>query len=189
MRDDDLFSMDTGELDFDEELGIAPLVAAAAPMVMGMAQKLLGGIMGGKKEAPAASASGSADLSALIPLISNIPQLVRDQITDAMQLAQAAKATVNEAQAKIVGSVDAQFAPQINTILSTLRNNQLQTEATQEHRAIVAADAQKALVNESLANLQKQMGRMNAHLNARVRIKPGIIDILGGKDFLDSIGR
>ncbi len=74
-------------------------------------------------------------------LLATVPDIVRNQVMDALKTASVAQLADKAASDKninaIVSNVNSAFAPQMATVLKLLKVNRLQNQATQEHKAKV----------------------------------------------------
>lgn len=202
------------ELGFDFGKALGSIVKVAAPIAGGVIGGPIGasiggsisGALGGKpkpKPSPAQSttqasqetssipvSSVPSDNTALVSLVSTLPNIIREQVRAAIAETQAERGTIAQAQAKIASSVNEQFMPQINTILKSLALAQTQREVTSEHNSLVAEKNYKDNTTKSLNALNSQMADLRAHLNgAKIIRNKRVINILGGTDFLDSLNR
>jgi hypothetical protein len=201
MFNNDLSFEDNIEGFADEELGIAPLLAMAAPALISAGSSMLGGLFGGgKKQSAPAAAPVAAPIQAsssnpeILTLIASLPQTIREQVKQVITETQANRGTIEQANRNIAATVDAQFQPQIKAILQSLALAQTQREVTSEHNALVAEKEYKNNTTQSLAALNRQVANLHATLNnklsgAKVIRNKRVIDILGGNNFLDSLNR
>lgn len=127
----------------EDELGIAPLLAAAAPMAMDIAGNLLGGIMGGGKKAAApaaAAASPGVDIGAIrdvvSTLLSTLPPNIKADMRSVLQEAQASSVNREELARNIQSAVQ----PQLAAAIQALQTASIQREATSEHNRLVKED-------------------------------------------------
>jgi hypothetical protein len=181
----DYFSID----DVDDELGIAPLVAMAAPAVMGMAQNLLGGLLGGgkSKAAPAAAPAASAPASdngvnleairgVVQSLLAQLPPSIKADLRTTLQEIQASQSTREDLARNIKAAVE----PQLAAAIAGLQQAAIQREATSEHNRLVKEDERwegnkrvNTLILSKILELSMKLDEYNKK-NTRARAAMGL---------------
>ena len=165
----------------DDEMGIAPLIAAAAPMAIDMAKNLLGGLMGGKKggaapAAPAAPSGGGAlDIEAIRgvvqSLLATLPPSIKSDLRSVLREVQATSSNREELARNIQSAVE----PQLATAIAALQQATIQREATSEHNRLVKDDERwegnkrvNTLILSKILELSAKLEQYNQGNNRRM---------------------
>lgn len=168
------------------------LLSKATPIATGMAGTLLGGPAGGALGSSLGSAFGGDTASqiqdvlskagiapdiihsviqngktgaALNNLVTSVPKKVTKDVIASLQKSANKKAASAKAVNNIVTDVSKQFTPQLTAALGILKTNQIQQQATQEHKAIVKnnqRDTMRKNILDKLVALDKKVASMNA---------------------------
>lgn len=183
----------------DEELGFLPALLAAAPLI----STAVGGLMGGNKgkSSPAPSGGNATDILAPIlaaiqdaklsdiqvkdivkELIATVPPPIRNQVKASLEEFKRTGSDKKQTISNIVGSIDKQFAPQIDASLKILQESALQKVATNEHRIKVAEEnrwktnsSSQARILKRLDDLENRVVKKNIH-NANVATSFGVAE-------------
>ncbi len=188
------------------EMGIAPLIAAAIPMVTSLAGSLMkgGGGKDGKGPSPEAGqaqnildvltkavggdeSKGESSIKEVVAnIVRTIPSPVLKQVKEGISQLKKADAANKEGRTSLVKAIDAKFKPKVTALLAAVKAQQLQTQATDEHRRLKAQEnftkgTTNTLkeINARLCGIEKRLGRV-----AIVR-GDSRIDILGGRSILE----
>lgn len=168
--------------------------------VGGMAGNLAGGLLGGggksKSSAPSTQQIAPQVASQVASeTASNLPQMIREQVMQAVRDVQNERGSLADANARIAATVNSTFMPQINTMMKALALAQTQREVTSEHNSIMAEKAYKENTTRNLAILNRQLDAMRAFLkgrlggNAKIIRSRRAINILGGDDLMNKLGQ
>lgn len=189
----------------DKEVGVFPLIAAALPAVAGLAGSLLSKKSSKTGGAPpeAAQAQNVLDLltkavggdegtgentikEVVRNIVSTVPSPVLAQVKAAISELKNKEQAGKQKTVSLVNQIDAQFKPQVTALLASLKAQQVQTQATDEHRRLVADDSYKKRVIASLDDTSTRLNRIESRLNSSAIVKgPRRIQLLGGKAVLE----
>ncbi len=188
----------------DQEVGIFPLVAAAIPAVAGLAGSLLSKkSKSGKAPPEAAQAQNVLDLltkavggdegagensikEVVRNIVATVPSPVLAQVKAAISELKNKEQAGVQRTVSLVNKIDAQFKPQVTALLASLKAQQVQTQATDEHRRLVADDKYKRRVISSLDDTAGRLNRIESRLNRSAIVKGRKrIQLLGGREVLE----
>lgn len=189
----------------DKEVGFLPMLAAAVPMVAGLAGSLMSkkSSKSGQPPPEAAQAQGALDIltkalggnagegentikEVVRNIVATVPSPVMEQVKAAISELKNAEQAGKQKTVSLVNQIDQQFQPQITAMLAALKTQQLQTQATDEHKRIVADNDYKKRVVTTLDDLALRLHRMEKRFNRSAIVQgEGRIALLGGRGVLE----
>lgn len=188
-----------------KEMGIFPLIAAAIPAVAGLAGSLLSK-KSSKTGGPPPEAGQAQNVLDLLTkavggnegegentikevvrnIVATVPSPVMAQVKSAISELKNQEKAGEQKAVSLVNQIDAQFQPQITAMLAALKAQQNQTQATYEHKKIVADDAYKKRVVGTLDDLLTRLNRMEQRLKTSAVVQgESRIALLGGRGVLE----
>ena len=189
----------------DREMGFLPLLAAAIPMATSLAGSLLSrkSSKGGGPPPEAAQAQNVLDVltkaigadegagensikEVVRNIVATVPSPVVGQVKKAIhELKNAEKAGIQK-QVSLANTIDARFRPQITALLAGLQAQRLQTQATDEHKRIVAKTKFRKDTTKSLARIMTKLELIEKRLNRSAVVSgENRIALFGGRNVLE----
>ena len=182
----------------DDELGIAPALAAAIPAAVSLAGQLLGkgGAAGEGKtdigsilgsvlpvlrgagitpETPIGQVGPQAIRSVVRELLSTIPPPVRTQVLEAIREARGESARGTQAAEGVVRQMTEQLMPQLTAAIAALKLARDQRQATHEHVTIAKAQERWRATEDAHAAMLAKLDAIEARLEAGFRGQPAIL--------------
>jgi hypothetical protein len=103
-------------------------------------------------------------LDVLKEIISGVPEAIRNEVVTALKQTSLQKAADDKEISSVVSGVTSKFAPEMNAVLQILKKNQIQQQATQEHKALVKADKMDAVllgIDKKVTKLDKKVSNLD----------------------------
>lgn len=189
----------------DEELGFLPMLAAAVPMVASLAGSLMAkkSSKGGGPPPEAGQAQNVLDIltkavggntgegentikEVVRNIVSSVPSPVLAQVKAAIAEMKNQENAGKQKTISLVNKIDSQFKPQVTAMLAALKAQQLQTQATDEHRRLVADDSYKKRVITSMDAMATRLHRIEQRFKRSALVKgENRIALLGGRGVLE----
>jgi hypothetical protein len=196
----------------DAEMGFLPIIAAAIPAVTGLVSSLFSKKSSKTGQPPpeantakqildtlaqagvGGGGSASLDIKDIVKnIVQTIPSPVIDQVKAAIADMKNKSAADENARDLITANIDAKFQPQIAALLASIKTQNLQTQATHEHKTLKEKEAFRTGTTESLSTALKSLDNVSRRLSAiEARLQSSAvasgktkIALLGGRSVIE----